>query len=91
MSLNTPLRIELIEWCGYRYLPNKNLYYREHSVINIRLYPAEGNEKHDRWYAYHGHNHYLCQIESLAQLTNLILAIEGDGWPLSFDYKKTIY
>lgn len=83
MDRLTPLRKELIEWAGYKYLHDKNIWNREHSVVNLRHYPED-----DKWYAYHGPDHFLCQVTSLGHLTQLIIAIEGDVWPIIFNFPK---
>lgn len=79
----TPLRKELVKWCGYRYLPKQDIWYRKNSLVNLKYYSEE-----DKWYAYHGPDHHLCQVLGLAHLTQIILAIEGDTWPLIIKFPK---
>lgn len=82
-SINmTPLRKELIEWCGYVFDDQNNRWWRPDSKVLLRFYPdsniweallitVEGQE-----------NSVICIVESFGHLIALCLAIDGDTYPL---------
>jgi hypothetical protein len=83
----TPLRKDLVRWCGYKYDKEKDFYWREGSTVLLRVYTT------GEWIAYLAaqpgkENPFLCTISGLGQLTLLCLAIDGDDQPLIIKIPK---
>lgn len=90
---NTPLTKDMVAKAGYIYLAKDNLYYREGSMLNLRLFPATPpGVPTDSWaMMIHiaGQEPFgLCEVHGLSHLLTLIVTIEGDGNPVIFDLTK---
>ena len=75
----TPLRDELVRWCGFQYDPIVNRYFISSVRVNLRKFENPAGEM---WRAFllaaDGVETDLCQIEGLGHLMQLVIAIDGD-------------
>lgn len=87
MTQDTPLRKEVIEWAGYKYLPERDIWWRDAGHVLLKEYPegiwhalliAEAGQE----------SPVICQVETISRLILLCLAIDGDALPLQFQIKK---
>jgi hypothetical protein len=75
----TPLRQELIEWCGFQYDADKNRFFRPSGIVNLRRFMGtSGNVWEAFILAATGVETPLCYIDGLGHLMQLVIAIEGD-------------
>jgi hypothetical protein len=87
----TPLTKDMVAKAGYVYLPTNDLYYRDGSGLNLRLYPSVGLNPETWALMIHpaGQEPFcLCTVQGLSHLLLLTTVLEGDGNPIVFDYSK---
>lgn len=89
----TPLREELVRWCGYTFDKDRNIWYRDNSKVLLRYWPPTGNETPGWWqgllWAEQGQeNQALCEVDSQGRLILLCLALDGDAYPLIINFPK---
>jgi hypothetical protein len=83
----TPLRKELVEWCGYHYRKEHNIWWRDRGHVLLREYEEGFWAAHLIWQD-PLNAPFLCHIESLGRLILLCLAIDGDAYPIEFKIPK---
>lgn len=80
---NTPLRQDVVGWAGFKYLPERDIWWRGQGHVLLKEYPD------GKWYALliaevGKEPPFICEVQTIGRLILLCLAIDGDALPLQF-------